>query len=915
MRTVRMRLFLSLLFVASTASASEPTREQLEFFEKKIRPVLVEQCYRCHSKDAKRLKGGLRLDSRQHVLSGGDTGRLFIPGQPRKSLLIQSLRYEDLRMPPNKKLPPKVIANFETWVNMGAPYPPDSNEVTKKTIDFEQARKHWAFRPIHKPDLPQIANEREAETPLDLFILSKLEKHQLALAPLADKRTLIRRLYFDMLGVPPTWKEVTAFESDSSPDAYVKLVDRLLASPKYGERWGRHWLDVARYADTKDLVLLYGKDRIRPFAYTYRDYVIRAFNADLPFDEFVQDQIAADQRDVPQWRLSAMGFLTLGRLFCRNLPDVIDDQIDTVSRGFLGLTVSCARCHDHKYDAIPTADYYSMYGIFASSEVPLELPLLEDPKTIPGAPEVENRLAQKQAEIEKHLEAQYVAITEEARQRVGDYLHRIVAEKKDPLEDVVFFLSLSPGDLKPQLIARWRRFLQRRATAEDPLFGLWHDLSSLQKATFAQKAGPIVERWQKREMHPQLLEALKTTTIKSKADLAKLYGTAFSRTYEAWKKSDQKQRGDPILKILLTQDSPIYFPKRNAWLYMTRVPRGKFNSLILEKDKIAVHAKTFAARARVMVDSSELMDPRIFIRGNPRRPGVRVPRRFLQVLSNKQNAGFTKGSGRLELANAMVARDNPLTARVIANRIWMHHFGEPLVKTPNDFGTRSDPPTHPELLDYLAWYLRENDWSIKKLHRLILLSHAWRQTSRHDSPKAKAVDPENHLLWRAHRRRLDLEAMRDSLLSLSGRLDNQFYGRPVNVAGDPGNRRRTVYGLVDRQDLPPLYRAFDFAGPDQSAARRPETTVPQQALFGLNSPFVLEQVRGVLADAEIQSTADPEKRIRSLYRRILTRDPSPGELDLGLRFVQSDGMSDSQLSTWEQYVQILLLTNELMFVD
>jgi hypothetical protein len=808
-----------------------------------------------------------------------------------------------------------------------------------KAFDFEAARRHWAYQPIRRPMLPEVRDRSWAVNPIDRFVLARLEAAGLTPSPPADRRTLLRRVSYDLIGLPPTYADVEAFVRDDSPDAFAKVVDRLLASPHYGERWGRHWLDVARYADTKDLVLLFGADRIRPYAYTYRDYVIRALNADTPYDRFVHEQLAADQLlgvghvskvppsrhvgNVPHesWRLAALGFLTLGRLFCNNPHDVYDDQIDTVTRGLLGLTVACARCHDHKYDAIPTADYYSLYGVFAGSEEPIDLPLIGEPPPTAAAAEFEKQLAQKRQQLQQHMDAQYQQITDTARARVTDYLLRIATEKPDPLEDAVYYLSLSPDDLKPQIVSRWRRYLEKHARADDPVFGPWNDLMRLADDRFAEAARDVVARWRSvAALNPLVREAL-DTPLTGKADIARLYGGLLKRVYDESRKSPgaQPKEAGPLLALLTSEDGPVYFPKRSTYLYMARVERETYNRLLREMDKLAATSAGAPPRAMVLVDSPQPGSPRVFVRGNPAQPGESVPRQFLRILAGDARQPFTHGSGRLDLAKAITAADNPLTARVIVNRVWMHHFGEPLVATPSDFGTRSSPPSHPELLDYLAATLQHDGWSLKQLHRRIVLSSTYQQASR-DRPECRQRDPDNRLLWRFNRRRLDLEAMRDTLLAVSARLDRTLGGRPVDVAGDPLNRRRTVYGLVDRQSLPGLFRAFDFAVPDQSVERRPQTTVPQQALFAMNAPFLLEQARALAARPEVAGETTPEGHVAALYRLVLARQPRPAEVKLALAFVaaaeaEPAPTKDAGLTPWQQYAQVLLMTNEALFVD
>jgi len=447
------------LFGVLTVSASEPDRASSDFFETKVRPVLVEHCYACHSSQARKLKGGLLLDTIEGMRKGGQSGPAVVPGKPEESLLVQAVHYDGelTRMPPKEKLPAPAIAALEHWIKEGAagPSAPGAAGAKPRGFDLATARRHWAYQPIKRHDPPPVKNRSWPRMPIDGFVLARMEASGLTPSPPADRRTLLRRTYYDLIGLPPTAEEIDAFERDRSDDAFARVVDRLLTSPRYGERWGRHWLDVARYADTKDGVLMFGDDRVRPYAYTYRDYVIRAFNEDIPFDRFILEQLAADviaPKNEP-WRLAAMGFLTLGRTFDNNIHDQIDERIDTVSRGLLGLTVACARCHDHKYDAISAADYYSLYGVFASSETPMELPLIERLEKLPGCAEFEKKAAAKRAELRQFLDSQYAALSETARQRVGDYLTRAALSEPDPLETAIFFMSLAPEDLRPQIVA------------------------------------------------------------------------------------------------------------------------------------------------------------------------------------------------------------------------------------------------------------------------------------------------------------------------------------------------------------------------------------------------------------------------------------------------------------------------------
>jgi hypothetical protein len=796
---------------------------------------------------------------------------------------------------------------------------------------FEVAKRHWAYRPLTNPTPPRVAQSSSVQSPIDAFLLSELEEKHLTFAAPADRRTLLRRTYYDLVGLPPTIEEVQEFEQDTSREAFAKVVDRLLASQHYGERWGRHWLDVARYADTKDLVLAYGKDALRPFAYTYRDYVIRAFNEDLPFDQFVQDQLAADLLgpQQPRWRLAALGFLTVGRLFDNNPHDQIDDQIDTTTRGFMALTVACARCHDHKYDAITQADYYGLYGIFASTERPYDLPLLEDPQHVPGGLEFEQQLAKARQELDQHIDAEFAKLTENFRQRVGDYLVRAATTEPDITETTQFALSLTPEDFRPTLVQRTRRYLQNRAVPGDKLFSPWAELMALPDGDFGGKAEKIVLQAATKSsepasnnINPLIIGALQSAILTNKAAVARAYGQLLRDVYEDSKKP---VAGNPngglsqdqldLLEVVTGADGPIWFPRRDTPEHMSRPDKDRYNGLVSNLDKLAANATNPPpARAMVVADLPEPYSPHIFKRGNPSRPGDPVPRAFIRLLSGGSAEAFRRGSGRLELAQAITASTNPLTARVFVNRVWMHHFGEPLVASPADFGARSEPPSNPELLDWLASEFIRSDWSIKHLHRVMLLSTAYQQSSAPTNP----ADPENKLLSHFPRRRLDFEAMRDSLLFTSGRLNLRVGGRPVDLAAVPLSTRRTIYALVNRQDLSSMFRAFDFPVPDQCVERRPRTSVPQQALFAMNSPFVLEQARALAGLPGVVQTVDPALRVAALFDRVYARQPTSSETASSLRFIQAaenEALPDHGLSAWEQLAQVLLMSNEAVFVD
>lgn len=922
--------------------AEEPVRVSAEdeaFFEAKVRPILAGHCLTCHG--PKKQESGLRVDSRQALLEGGDSGeRAVVPGDPERSLLVKAVRHEgDYHMPPRGKLPDDAIAALTQWVQRGAPWPASSQPAapppSAAALAEEHRRTHWAYQPVQRPELPPVRQVDWPRQRLDTLVLAGLEAAGLTPSPQADRRTLIRRLSFDLLGLPPTPQEVEAFLADPAPDALERLVDRMLASPRYGERWGRHWLDVARYADTKGYA--FAQERRYPYAYTYRDWVIRALNRDLPYDEFVRQQLAADllppasDPDEQRGRLAALGFLTTGRRF-NNRNDDLDDQIDAVSRGLLGLTVACARCHDHKYDAIPTEDYYSLQGVFASCREPQELPLLVDAQASPEYQKYTEGLAPLQQALDDFTHQKHRELLDQSRRQAADYLARIAAAQADSLLARLPFMSLDPKDLRPRLVERWRRYLEARSRPDDPVWGLWHDLLQVPAERFAEQAAAVVARWQTHppgtapgQCNPVLLATLLADPPRERMDVPRLWGRLLVEAYEQWLAAGgdaaalaalpdaQRQ----LAEVLVGPQSPTDIPLDDLQQYLSRADRNKYTELQKKIETYEVTSPLAPPRAMVVVDEPRPVEPRVLVRGNPSRPGAVVPRQFLLVLAGPFRQPFQQGSGRRELAEAIVDPANPLTRRVIVNRLWMHHFGEPLVFSPSDFGVRTDPPANPALLDELAAELLHAGWSLKALHRALVTSATYRQSSL-DRPEARQIDPENRLWWRMHRRRLELEPMRDTLLAAADQLDLMMYGRPVELTKPPFSRRRAVYGFIDRQDLPGMFRVFDIASPDQSSPRRPRTTVPQQALFFMNSPLVVEQARALASRREVASAGSDDERIAALYHLVLLRQPAPEEVTVAqdlLAVARTTPPDQVQLSPWELLAQTLLLTNELLYID
>lgn len=904
MRTTFGLFLLAALFARPAVGLQAPAdREGIEFFEKKIRPVLVEKCYSCHSAQAPKLKANLRLDTREGLLKGGDMGPALKPGDPEGSLLIRAIRYkdEDLRMPPKERLPKPVVADFEEWVRRGAPDPRAGGApaAAKASDPKSAARAHWAFQPIADPALPAVRRADWVRTPVDRFILAGLEEKGLAPSPEADRRTLLRRLSYDLTGLPPSPEDVEAFVRDAGPEAYERAVDRLLASPHFGERWARHWLDLARYADTKGYVGQ--EDRRYPFAYTYRDWVIRAFNEDLPYDRFIVLQLAADRAagDANRRDLAAMGFLTVGRRFLNNIHDIIDDRIDVVTRGLLGLTVSCARCHDHMYDPVSTKDYYALYGVFASSQEPKDLPVLEPREKTPDHLAFEKELAERREAIERFRREQHARLTGDLRKPevIAKYLLACVqARTAESVKDVA-----GKQDLSAYALERWRAFLEKAAGSGDAIFALWRAYAALPPGEFAARAAAV----KLDGICPPVARAFERPPA-SLAEAARKYGEILA-AHDREEPFEEPDR-EALRKVLRAPETPAQVPLAEVERLFTRAERDKKRQLENRVEELKATHPGAPEHAMVLTDLPEPREPRVFVRGNPNQPGEAVPRRFLTLLGGKI---FREGSGRLELAREIARPDNPLTARVWVNRVWGYLFGRPIVGTPSDFGVRSDAPTHPELLDWLARRFVEEGWSTKKLIRLLVRSAAYRQSSE-DRPEGLAADPENRRLWKMNRKRLDFEAMRDSLLAVSGRLDRTMGGRAVPLVtnptakmrmeaetikvdvGDPSKdsfaTRRSVYLFVDRQNLPGAMRVFDFASPDTHSPRRYETTVPQQALFMLNGRFVVEQARALAARSEAAgSGGDPARRVEALYRLAFGRAPAPAETALGVEFIRKEG--------------------------
>ncbi|MES2594886.1 MAG: DUF1549 and DUF1553 domain-containing protein [Verrucomicrobiota bacterium] len=706
------------------------------------------------------------------------------------------------------------------------------------------AAEHWAFQPLKKVQGGSI----------DEFVRRRLAEQGMQPSPRADARALVRRATLDLTGLPPSGEG-----PGTLPDRdYARLVDELLASPHYGEQWARHWLDVARYSDTKGYV--YAREEKRwVHATPYRDWVVKALNDDMPYDRFLKLQIAADQL-VPanSPHLAAMGFLTLGRRFLGVTHDIIDDRIDVVTRGTLGLTVACARCHDHKFDPIPTRDYYALYGVFQSCAEAV-VPCGDGQET-----EALAALQKKNRELMNKIREERMAMT---RSQVREHLEAQLHLEEYP--DEVFSQVLDADDLNPVIVRRWQSWLAEDEKSDRPVFGEWHALRGKGTA-----------------------EDLKTC--------AERYDTFFTEIEQQWKallKSDPMAGSLPDISkerlrgVLYGADSPCHVPDEHIANIEQYFPAGTTVSLWKSQgdvDRHLIQSRDAVSHATVLVDRAKPSTPRVFIRGNPLTKGDAVPRQFLSLFGDANH--FVQGSGRLELAQAIADPRNPLTARVMVNRLWQHHFGRGLVSTPSDFGKQGTAPSHPELLDWLAQRFMDSGWSIKAMHRLIMMSETYQQRSdggmATGSATAAQADPDNVLLGRMNTHRLSFEEARDAWLAAAGQLDLRIGGSPLALfAAD--NARRTLYTLVDRENMPAVMSTFDFANPDLSIPKRTETTVPQQALFGMNHPFIVQQARALLSRLEMKST-DAAARIRQIYSILFQRLPSADELAAALGFVQQE---------------------------
>jgi len=954
------KLLVTLAVVVWSAAAE--SADSAEFFERKIRPVLANNCIGCHN--AKLKTAGLDLSSSEGFLKGGSNGPVVSKDDPASSRLLQVLSYQQpVKMPPQGKLASQEIADFTSWVNAGAPWPKASAAAAHRvpgSYPFtEEQKRFWAFQPVRDYPPPQVSDASWVKSSIDRFILAKLEGKGLKPAPAADKRTLIRRATFDLTGLPPTPKEIDDFLADTSPDAFARVVDRLLRSPRYGERWGRHWLDVARYADSTGA----DEDIRYPYAYRYRDYVIDAFNRDLPYDRFIKEQLAGDllpadkPGEVNVRGIVATGFLAVGlKLLAEQdkpkmVYDMVDEQLDTTSRAFMGLTVACARCHDHKFDPIPTQDYYSMAGIFASTK---SLSKVEGTVSqLYFAPLVPKPVYEKYEGHQKKIKSklkqiQAVASVEAARRtaallpRLADYMmaayeyaHLPRSEWKLCIEDFARRKYLDAAALE-----RWINYLTPSDDVR-PELDEWFRAAAVGEAAARAEAAKYQQRFAATlaDWEQKLAEWRDKVTAAAAQDNEppdkpafqggkdRFFATVSFDASGPFRIAEPSAVFGPGKKIPASHEDPLYSTEANARIR------------VLDAD-IAELLKTAPPEPEMAsgVTEGANVEQHVLIRGDAHNPGPLAPRRFLRVIAGDQQPPITSGSGRLQLAEWLASPTHPLTARVIVNRIWQFHFGQGLVRTPNNFGQLGDRPTHPELLDYLARRFVEQGWSIKAMHRMIMLSNAYQMSSRVTKQQAEA-DPDNLLLSHFNRRRLDVEEIRDALLAMDGSLDLTMGGTLQSGFGTDGensserlsidpttSRRRTVYLPLRRSNLPSLLNLFDFGDATTPGEGRANTNVAPQALFMMNSRFISERSRSFAKSMAETITAkdDDARRLEWAFLRILNRLPEPEEVRKLTEYLgafqtklaaSGTGTKDATLSAWQSVCHILMASNEFIYVD
>ncbi len=939
--------FLGLEWVANNSffnpvSAAQTT-DPAEFFEKRIRPVLVANCAKCHNPKAQVAQ--LDLTTAEGFAKGGESGSLINKEKPEESRLLKAISYEDtLKMPPTSKMKAEEIAALTEWVKMGAPWPNTKTDVAvaskpaapKSTREFtEEEKKFWAFQPLGNPAVPKVKNAAWVKSPVDAFILAKLEEKNLTPAPPADKLTLLRRATYDLTGLPPSEKEISDFLADFSPKAFEKVVERLLASPRYGEKWGRNWLDVARYADSTGN----DEDHRYPFAWKYRDYVIESFNNDLPYDQFVREQLAGDQipaktgGEVNRRGIIATGFLALGPKAVaqqdkkKMLYDVYDEQVDVTSKAFLGMTLACARCHNHKFDALLTKDYYSMINIFASTRsftnpdshvsIVLEKPLV--PKTEWEKYQAARREHQaKDKRIRTEMDEIVDAVREPAVKQQALHLaaymlaaHKVyasgakveeVAQQTNLSEDVLkrWVKFLKPEDLTPQHLLAWRNAKPEALTA----------VAQEYQRSFQTRLNEWNENVAKWRIEYQKAIAENQTSLPDKPK----FEAGDDRFFDG---------------VYFENEGPFSLSLKEK----TRFTAAQQQRLSELQKEIETLKKSAPAEPELAcaIEDGEPVTQKVFVRGDYNNPGEEAPKAFPAILTTFDTKPNFSGSGRLQLAEWLTQPEHPLTSRVMTNRIWQWHFGEGLVRTPDNFGKMGEKPTHPELLDFLAREFVKSGWSIKAMHRLVMLSNTYQMASVNPN-LAENVDADNRLLTRFNRRRLTVEELRDGLLAIEGSIDLTMGGSLQQGRGTDGEnnqgrlslnpeklKRRTIYIPLRRANLPTLLNLFDFGDATSMQGKRQLTNVSTQALFWLNSEFLADRsvsmAKTLLADASLNDST----RIETLYLRVLNRKAEKGEIEQATKYIstfrQKASGENAEHKAWQSLCHVLMASNDFLYVD
>ena len=938
------RLFTALILTANVAWAADPAG--VEFFEKKIRPVLVSECYKCHSKE-KKVKGELRLDWKGGWQEGGESGTAIIPGQPGKSLLIQSIRHadEDLKMPEKKKLTAEQIADFEKWVAMGAPDPRTTGEVSseQKELDLEAERQFWAFQPVKGKAVPKVKDAKWPRTPIDRFIRDAQETKGIVPVDDADDATLLRRLCFDLIGLPPTPAQMDAFVKSTKADragAIENVIDELLASPHFGEKWGRHWLDVARFSESTGG----GRTLLMKEAWRYRDYVVNSFNADKPYNQFVREQIAGDlikggTTEQQYERLAATAFLLLGptnyELQDKTVleMDIIDEQLDTMGKAFLGLTVGCVRCHDHPFDPISTEDYYGMAGIFKGTKVVVHSNVSKwNERPLPMSPE--------QEKLYKEQSTQIAALKKEInklKKKTGAKKTAATPVPVDSLPGIVV------DDLQAKLKGAWKQstsnkgyvganYIHDEAAGKGeksvtykvkiPGDGKFEVRVSYTHGTNRDRKVPVLIRHADGEV-TRYIDQTKNPPIDGHFISLGTYDFLvgeWDAVVISTKGTKQHVIADAIQ--FLPEGAPAVAqkkPKADNKPAKAISSADKTQLATMQKELKALEAKAIKQPKIIAAEEAETPgDIHIAVRGNVHNVGKKTPRSFFRVLHRGSAPKFAKdASGRAELANWLASDEHPLTARVFVNRVWHHLFDNGLVASVDNFGHMGRLPTNQALLDHLALRFIENGWSVKKLIREIMISRVY-QLSSESSPLQAKADVENKLHWRQNRRRLQAEAIRDSILSVSGQLDKKV-GGPTTKPGTTteyeykfDGTRRSIYTPVFRNTPLEIMQVFDFADPNLVVGERTSSSVPTQALYLMNSPFVREQAKGATQRLLKEKLAGDTARIEHAYRLALGRNATSRERQIILTFLKEENDPDK---AWIQVFQGLYASLDFRYLN